>query len=71
MSDILIEMETATAAAGRQLARCGGVETLSVADYCRLAEECLLLAVVAKDRQAAAELLEAGDDYLRCAAGLA
>jgi hypothetical protein len=42
MSDILIGMEAATPAAGRQLARCGGVETLSAGDYCRLAEECLL-----------------------------
>jgi hypothetical protein len=44
---------------------------LSAGDFCRLAEECFLLAAVAKTPKAAVELLKAGDDYLRCAAGLA
>jgi hypothetical protein len=47
-----------------------GVAELSAGDYCRLAEECFCLAAVAKDPEAATELVEAGDDYLRCAAGL-
>ena len=38
------------------------------ADYCHLAEECFFLAAVTKDPEAAAELLKAGDDYLRRAA---
>jgi hypothetical protein len=38
------------------------------ADYCHLAEECFVLAAVTKDPDAAAELLKAGDDYLRRAA---
>jgi hypothetical protein len=47
-----------------------GAAVLSADDYCRLAEECLCLAAVAGDLEAAAELVEAGDHYLRCAAGL-
>jgi hypothetical protein len=47
-----------------------GAAVLSAGDYCRLAQECLCLAAVAEDPEAAAELVEAGDDYLRCAAGL-
>jgi hypothetical protein len=46
-----------------------GMEALSAADYCHLAEECFFLAAVAKDPEAAAKLVKAGDDYLRCAAG--
>jgi len=46
-----------------------GMEGLSAGDYCHLAEECFVLAAVAKDPDAAAELLKRGDDYLRCAAG--
>jgi hypothetical protein len=46
-----------------------GMETLSAGDYCHLAEECFFLAAVAKDQQTAADLLKAGDDYLRCASG--
>jgi hypothetical protein len=38
------------------------------ADYCHLAEECFFLAAVTKDSEAAAELVKAGDDYLRRAA---
>jgi hypothetical protein len=45
------------------------IETLSAGDYCHLAEECFFLAAVAKDQQTAADLLKAGDDYLRCASG--
>jgi hypothetical protein len=45
-----------------------GMEALSAADYCHLAEECFFLAAVAKDPEAAAKLVKAGDDYLRCAA---
>jgi hypothetical protein len=45
---------------------------LSASDYLRLAEECLLLATLAKDPDKAAELVKTGDDYLRRAAkGLA
>jgi hypothetical protein len=39
----------------------------TAADYCHLAEECFVMAAVAKDPEAA-ELVEAGDDYLRRAA---
>jgi hypothetical protein len=38
------------------------------AAYCQLAEECFLMAALAKDPEAAAELVKAGDDYLRRAA---
>jgi DNA-binding XRE family transcriptional regulator len=47
---------------------CGG--SLSAGDYCHLAEECFVLAAVEKEPDAAVELLKAGDDYLRYAAGL-
>jgi hypothetical protein len=43
-------------------------EGLSAADCLRLAEECLLLASLAKDPEKAAELVKTGDDYLRRAA---
>jgi hypothetical protein len=46
-----------------------GMESLSAGDYCHLAEECFFLAAVTKDQQTAADLLKAGDDYLRCASG--
>jgi hypothetical protein len=46
-----------------------GVEGLSAADYCQLAEECFHLAAVAKDPAAAEKLIETGHDYLRHAAG--
>jgi hypothetical protein len=39
----------------------------SAEDYYRLAEECYFLAAVARDPASAAELIEAGDYYLRCA----
>jgi hypothetical protein len=45
-----------------------GLEGFKAADYCHLAEECFFLAAVTKDPDAAAELLKAGDDYLRRAA---
>jgi hypothetical protein len=45
------------------------IEALGSGDYCHLAEECFFLAATAKDPEAAAKLVEAGDDYLRCAAG--
>jgi hypothetical protein len=45
-----------------------GMEDFKAADYCHLAEECFFLAAVTKDPEAAAELLKAGDDYLRRAA---
>jgi hypothetical protein len=38
------------------------------ADYCALAEECFIMAALAKDPAAAAELAKTGDDYLRRAA---
>jgi hypothetical protein len=47
-----------------------GVTVLSVGDYWRLAEECFCLAAIAEDPEAAAELIETGNDYLLCAAGL-
>ena len=40
----------------------------SAADYLHLAEECLLLASLTTDPEKAAELVKAGDDYLRLAA---
>jgi len=43
-------------------------EGLSGADYLHLAEECLLLASLAKDPEKVAELLKTSDDYLRRAA---
>ena len=43
-------------------------EVLSAADYLHLAEECLLVASLTKDSEKAAELVKAGDDYLRLAA---
>jgi hypothetical protein len=42
-----------------------GLEGFKAADYCHLAEECFFLAAVTKDPEAAAELLKAGEDYLR------
>ena len=47
-----------------------GAAELSAGDYCRLAEECFSLAAFAEDPAAAAELVEASNAYLRCAAGL-
>jgi hypothetical protein len=48
---------------------CGhGMKTLNAEDYCHLAEECFVLAAATKDPKAAAELIKAGDDHLRCAA---
>jgi hypothetical protein len=47
-----------------------GAAELIAGDYCRLAEECFSLAAFAEDPAAAAELVEAGNDYLRCAATL-
>jgi hypothetical protein len=41
---------------------------LSAAHYLRLAEECMSLAALTKDPERAAELIKAGDDYLRRAA---
>jgi len=41
------------------------VEFLSSADYSRLAEECFVLAAVAKRQEVAAQLIKTGDDYLR------
>ena len=43
-------------------------EALSAGDYCHLAEECFFLAAVENDPDAAAKLVQTGDDYLRCAA---
>jgi hypothetical protein len=40
-------------------------EALSAADYCHLAEECFFLAAVENDPDAAAKLVETGNDYLR------
>jgi hypothetical protein len=45
-------------------------EGLSAADCLRLAEECMTLAALSKDREKAAELVKTGDDYLRHAAQL-
>jgi hypothetical protein len=43
-------------------------EGLSATDYLHLAEECLLAASLTKDHEKAAELVKAGDEYLRLAA---
>jgi hypothetical protein len=79
MNDMSIEAQGECAVAPGRLpaddadasAKAHGVAmaALSAADYCHLAEECFFLAAVAKDPDAAADLLKAGDDYLRCAAG--
>ena len=45
-----------------------GAPPLGPVDYCRLAEECFFLAAVARNCEAAAELVRAGEDFLRCAA---
>jgi hypothetical protein len=45
-----------------------GGESFSAAEYLHLAEECLLLASLTTDPEKAAELVKAGDDYLRLAA---
>ena len=45
-------------------------EGLSAADCLRLAEECMSLAALTKDRERVAELIKTGDDYLRRAAQL-
>jgi hypothetical protein len=66
MSENLIEVEAAATAVAE--AHGVGVKALSVGDYCRLAEECFILAAAEKDADAAAELLKAGDEYLCCAA---
>ena len=42
-------------------------EGFGVTDYLHLAEECLLLASLTTDPEKAAELVKAGDDYLRLA----
>ena len=42
-------------------------QALRSADYSRLANECFLLAAIARDPKAAAELIEKGDEYLRLA----
>jgi hypothetical protein len=76
MNDLSIEAGGTDAAAGRRPAgedtvrpQGLGVESLSAGDYCHLAEECFVLAALAKDPEAAAKLVKTGDDYLRCAAG--
>ena len=74
MNDMPIDADGADPSrppAGEDIAQPQGVgmEALSAADYCHLAEECFFLAAVAKDPEAAAKLVKAGDDYLRCAAG--
>jgi hypothetical protein len=61
---IEVEHEATAVASGRRV----GVKALNLGDYCRLAEECFFLAAVAKDAATAAELVKAGDEYLRCAA---
>jgi hypothetical protein len=43
-------------------------EGLSATDYLHLADECLLAASLTKDAEKAAELVKAGDEYLRLAA---
>jgi hypothetical protein len=43
-------------------------EGLSATDYLHLADECLLAASLTKDPEKAAELVKAGDEYLRRAA---
>jgi hypothetical protein len=42
-------------------------QALHSADYSRLANECFLLAAIACDPKAAAELIEKGHEYLRLA----
>jgi hypothetical protein len=74
MNDMPIDVDDADPSrplSGEDIAQPQGVgmEALSAADYCHLAEECFFLAAVAKDPEAAAKLVKAGDDYLRCAAG--
>jgi hypothetical protein len=64
MNDMSIEAGGADAARPQGL----GMESLSAGDYCHLAEECFVLAALAKDPEAAAKLVKTGDDYLRCAA---
>jgi hypothetical protein len=61
MNDMSIKAGGADAAAG--------TESLSAGDYCHLAEECFVLAALAKNPDAAAKLVKTGDDYLRRAAG--
>ena len=77
MNETSTEADGADAAPGRRPAgqetasapsQDAGMEALSAADYCHLAEECFFLAAVEKDPQAAAKLVKTGDDYLRCAA---
>jgi hypothetical protein len=76
MNEMSIEAGGAGAAAGRRPAgedtarpQDLGMESLSAGDYCHLAEECFVLAALAKDPDAAAKLVKTGDDYLRCAHG--
>jgi hypothetical protein len=76
MNDMSIKAGGADAATGRRPAgedtarpQDLGMESLSAGDYCHLAEECFVLAALAKDPAAAAKLVETGDDYLRRAAG--
>jgi hypothetical protein len=76
MNDMSIKAGGADAATGRRPAgedtarpQDLGMESLSAGDYCHLAEECFVLAALAKDTDAAAKLVETGDDYLRRAAG--
>ena len=52
---------------GHQGVEVRGLEGLSALDYCRLAEECFVLAAVGKNPEVAAELVKAGDEYLRYA----
>jgi len=77
MNETSTEADGADAAPGRRPAgqeiagapsQDAGMEALSAADYCHLAEECFFLAAVEKDPQAAAKLVKTGDDYLQCAA---
>jgi hypothetical protein len=49
-------------------ARDVAAEGLSASDYLHLAEECLLLASLAKDPEQVAELVKTSDDYQRRAA---
>jgi hypothetical protein len=46
-----------------------GIETAPTGpqDHFRLADECFLLATIARDPEAAAELIKKGDEYLRLA----
>jgi hypothetical protein len=45
-----------------------GMQSLGGAGYSCLAEECYFLAAIARDPEAASELIEKGDEYLRFAA---